>query len=335
MAKRKLGASAIILCIAAITLISGTYAWFLVGGTAKLFDLGFGVIESGEALELRGDDSASEWKTSLTREDFTKFSFITDKKSSTSGKAGHYKPVSTKDGLSFVSVGLQDHDFVSYANPIGKATATDGVTDPNDVCYNDFTFYVRAVGEEEIVNSGEHGAYMQIQLGACKVDDNGEIIVEPNVEPDLDDDGKFKDDGAAHAARVAVTISGVNDDKPVIYDVDGENYYAVTSTFSDGAIQDADPYNQIIDGSDSGNGSAGLTQVEVVKLTKKNAANEDEAIKIFLGNIPGSKSSNHSTGTKVRVQIWLEGNDKDCVDIAGKSIAGKNLFSKITFGIAE
>ena len=53
--------------------------------------------------------------------------------------------------------------------------------------------------------------------------------------------------------------------------------------------------------------------------------------KIFLGNIPNTDSA----GKEVTVRVWLEGNDKDCVDIAGRSIAGKNLLTKINFGIVE
>ena len=54
MAKRKLSMSLIVLIVAATTLISGTYAWFLVGGFAELFDLGFDVIEAEGGLELQG-----------------------------------------------------------------------------------------------------------------------------------------------------------------------------------------------------------------------------------------------------------------------------------------
>ena len=93
MAKRKFGASVIILCIAAITLISGTYAWFLVGGFANLFDLGFDVIEATGGLELRGDETTSQWTDKLERDDFTMYSFIAE--------GGAYRPVSSTNGRIF------------------------------------------------------------------------------------------------------------------------------------------------------------------------------------------------------------------------------------------
>jgi len=81
MAKRKLGMSIIVLIVAATTLVSGTYAWFLVGGFAELFDLGFEVIEAEGGIELQGSaghayTSASEgaekveWGAALQRDCF-------------------------------------------------------------------------------------------------------------------------------------------------------------------------------------------------------------------------------------------------------------------------
>jgi len=80
MARRKLGASVIILFIAAITLISGTYAWFLVGGFASLFDIGFDVIEAQGGLLLQGsagtaEEGSTDWGSVLGRVDFTEKSF--------------------------------------------------------------------------------------------------------------------------------------------------------------------------------------------------------------------------------------------------------------------
>ena len=81
MAKRKLGLSIIVLIVAATTMVSGTYAWFLVGGFAELFDLGFDVIEASGGIELQGsaghahagaEDGAAqvEWGAYLQRDCF-------------------------------------------------------------------------------------------------------------------------------------------------------------------------------------------------------------------------------------------------------------------------
>lgn len=302
MAKRKLGASVIILCIAAITLISGTYAWFLVGGFANLFDIGFDVIESTGGLLLQGDANTAEngstdWGTTLERADFSAMSFISE--------GGHYKPVSSVDAAGFLRVDLKNNIFTSGGAAPSKTTA--GA--PTEICYNDFTFRIKS-DAEEIVGSATNGAFIQIQLNGDKANEDGSVTEDTENA-----------DGAAIAARVAVTVDGTT----TLYSIDGETYSAVTSAFG-GEITDTNE-NRIIDAADANSGAAGLT-------TPSNYAalrDGDAAVKIYLGNIPGNASS----GKEINVKIWLEGNDKDCVDFADNTIAGKNLMSRISFGIDE
>ena len=308
MAKRKLGASVIILCIAALTLVSGTYAWFLSGGAANLFDIGFDIIESSGSILLQGekgtyDDGKTDnggWGTKLGRADFDALSFIAE--------GGSFKPVSggafTQDSATFILVGLRNDEFDSQIAPSKK---TADVT-ADKICYNDFTFKIKSDGET-IVGDATSGAWMTVDfIGREKADTEGNHAETP--------DGTAN---AANAARIAVTFDGTT----TIYSTDGEDYNAVTTNFVSG-ITDTDQ-NRIINGGDSGSGNAGLQAPTLYKAL----VNADKSlVKLYFGNI-------NATPKEVTVRIWLEGNDKDCVDFADRSIAGKNLLTKINFGIDE
>ena len=311
MAKRKLGASIVILCIAAITLISGTYAWFLVGGFANLFDIGFDVIESGAGIEIRGDRAGAEWKNELLREDFSDFSFIKEK--------GHYKPVSSVDGKKFVAVTMENHDFIAGGEGNPKSKTSEGVT-AEDICYNDFTFYIRSTGDEQV----DSGAYLTVELSGKDIDPETGKAVEPTGE-NADKVAKNKEGGASVAARVAVTIDG----ETKIYDTEGEATKAVTTNFADGTITDTitdaanNRGNQIIDSADPGYAAATLVDANPTKLTEEDGKT---LIHINLGTIP---AHSNSTGKEINIKIWLEGNDEDCVDQGERTIAGLNLTSQI------
>jgi len=169
MAKRKLGMSIIVLIVAATTLVSGTYAWFLVGGFAELFDLGFEVIEAEGGIELQGSaghayTSASEgaekveWGAALQRDCFAEGELIVE--------GGKYSPVSSADGEKFTKVGLVGGYFESD-------------TPEKGVDYNEMTIYIRSTTAESV------DARMNIALT-----------------------GRDGDNAAVEAARVSVTYKG-------------------------------------------------------------------------------------------------------------------------------
>ncbi len=139
MAKRKFGLSIIVLIVAATTMVSGTYAWFLVGGFAELFDLGFEVIEAGGGIEIQGsagkaylneaDETGADWGSYLKRDCFAEGELIAE--------GGKYAPVSSADGAAFTKVGLEGGYFKSL-------TPTKG-TD-----YNEMTIKIRSTTEAEV-----------------------------------------------------------------------------------------------------------------------------------------------------------------------------------------
>jgi hypothetical protein len=304
MAKRKLGVSVIILCIAAVTLISGTYAWFLVGGFAELFDIGFDVIEATGGILLRGDAGTygggktdnEGWGTSLDREDFSTMSFIV--------QGGRYKPVSTNNGTNFISVSMEGEKFI--CNGIAPSKSVSGTT-AEDICYNDFTFSIKSTGEEIPA-----GAFIKIKLSGEKYDEAGNVV----------DDDKV---GAATAARVSITT----DSATTIYSYDGEGYEAVTNTFTSGSITD-DHENYIIDNGDTGYANAGLAAVTSPALMDT----DGNEVKISLGRIPGFEE-NSRNGKPVTIRIWLEGNDPQCIAFGEGAVAGKTLTANISFGVDE
>ncbi len=169
MAKRKLGMSIIVLIVAATTMVSGTYAWFLVGGFAELFDLGFDVIEASGGIEVQGsaghaynseDDTASvDWGAYLTRDCFNADEIL--------AADGKYAPVSSVDGSAFTKVGLEGGYFASLDPARG-------------VDYNELNIKIRSTTTEAV------NATMNISLTG---DDQG------NTD-------------AVSAARVSVTYGG-------------------------------------------------------------------------------------------------------------------------------
>ncbi len=128
MVKRKFLMSVIITLVAAITLVSGTYAWFLVGGFGSLFDIGFNVMDAGAGLELKGSATDAQWKSGeeLVREDFTDDSFV-DK---------GYFPVSSATGItdSFKKVVLDQQSNAFMRKSDGQ----------KGVDYNDFYLFIRS-----------------------------------------------------------------------------------------------------------------------------------------------------------------------------------------------
>lgn len=169
MAKRKIGLSIIVLIVAATTMVSGTYAWFLVGGFAELFDLGFDVIEASGGIELQGsagiayattDESAASvsWGSYLRRDCFAAGELIAE--------GGKYSPVSSANGSAFTKVGLEGGYFSSY-------------TPEKGVDYNEMTIKIRSTTTETV------DARMNIALT-----------------------GRDGDNAAVSAARVSVTYKG-------------------------------------------------------------------------------------------------------------------------------
>lgn len=305
MAKRKLGTSVIILMIAAITLVSGTYAWFMVGGFASLFNIGFDVIQAEGGILLQGDAGTSnkgtlQWGDKLERDDFTINSFIIP--------GGKYLPMSSTDGKLFTSVNMKEGAFVNGGQVTTKAYATD----PTQMHYNDFTFKMKSDGA--VVSGGDaFGAYMTISLSGDKEAEDGTIT--PGT-------------GAETAARVAVYVDG---NLLGVYSSDGESHSAVTNYITDGVIKDAivadGKGNQIIDEGDTNYVNANLVPVTTKSLVDGAGA----AAKIYIGkDLPESTSTE---GVTVNVKIWLEGNDKDCVDKGENTIAGKSLMAVVNFGV--
>lgn len=140
MAKRKIGLSIIVLIVAATTMVSGTYAWFLVGGFAELFDLGFDVIEAGGGIEIQGsagkayvadggDASSTGWGAFLDRDCFNEDELI--------AADGKYSPVSSADGVAFTKVGLEGGYFASLTPAMGKD-------------YNEIKIKIRSTTAEQV-----------------------------------------------------------------------------------------------------------------------------------------------------------------------------------------
>ena len=65
-------------------------------------------------------------------------------------------------------------------------------------------------------------------------------------------------------------------------------------------------------------------------MTSPTLMDGENAIKIYLGNIPGT-----SSGKDITIRIWLEGNDPECIAFGEGAVAGKSLLANISFGVDE
>ncbi len=212
MAKRKLGFSLIVLLVAATTMVSGTYAWFLVGGFAELFDLGFDVIEAEGGIEIQGsaghayatsDAGAQQvaWGAYLQRDCFAEGELIAE--------GGKYAPVSSADGSAFTKVGLEGGYFISQ-------TPTKG-TD-----YNEMTIRIRSTTTEAV------DARMNIALTGLDGDNAAVSAARVSVT--------YKGDTTVFAAAGEATQAVTSDNIPMATVMDSNNNSIIDSDETLGVV---------------------------------------------------------------------------------------------------
>lgn len=249
MAKRKLGMSIIVLIVAATTMVSGTYAWFLVGGFAELFDLGFDVIEAGGGIEIQGsagkaymtdsDTDSVEWGSYLGRDCFNEGELI--------AADGSYAPVSSATGETFTKVGLEGGYFASMVPAVG-------------VDYNELRIKIRSTTTETV------NATLNVALTGRSSDET--------------EDG---DNAAVAAARVSVTYKGTT----TMYAMDDDGTYAVTSDNIPAATV-KDSNNDSIINSDETAGSVTLAAQSVTAMTVSAADANKYEVAVPLDQVPGN-----------------------------------------------
>lgn len=171
MQKRKISASVIILFIAAATLVSGTYAWFVVGGFANLFSLNNNVIQSGAGLEIQGS-AHNGFKETLEFTDFADGDLLKN------DGTGFYTPVSL---MNKASVASSDAQFVRVGLNGDTFSAKDATKGTH---YNDFTVDLR----QDKAGVAPADVEMKIRISGS-VGTNGEV-------------------NPTEAGRVAVTVDG-------------------------------------------------------------------------------------------------------------------------------
>lgn len=324
MNQRKLSFSLLIIMISVLLLVSGTFAWFLVGKLAQLGDLSFTVIDSGEGVEIQGsggtayisaDDNPenltlTEWGKMLKLENFKDGEFL-PVAGDGDAVAGTYSPVSpasfrTAEGETsqFIKVGVRDRRFVS-----SEAVAAQH--------YNDFSINLRSETE-------------------TPVDVEMTINIHPAEDARVD---------ATTAGRVAVTYNG---ETRIFALNDSGTMNVVSRTFPNDSIADSND-NRIID---SNEGSSVLTSRNITKLEIGEDDTDGEVKIVCTGNMvdaSGNYIDNEgnvvSTGrgyilegvsgnkgySTIYVQTWIEGNDPDCVDFSDRSIASGSFIVDIGF----
>ena len=219
--------SLIVLIVAATTLVSGTYAWFLVGGFAELFDLGFDVVQASGGIEIQGsagtahmnEDTKSDtnWGSYLARDDFNANEIL--------AADGKYAPVSSS---------------APGANTFFKTTFDGKYFQPDDPTatvgqhYNLLDMKIRATGEE----AGK--ATMTIKMTAKDAANTSALA----------------------SARVGVVYNGTTS----IYGVAQSGLYALTSNPQPNTVEELGTPDSIIDTTEAGSGVS-LAPVTLAEMT--------------------------------------------------------------------
>lgn len=288
MAKRKLGMSLIVLIVAATTLVSGTYAWFLVGGFAELFDLGFDVIQASGGIEVQGSAGTAHkgsettlsdtgWGNFLARTDFTATDLLpTD---------GKYAPVSTANPAGGFYKTTNDGKYFQPDDP----TATVGQH------YNRLGMKIRATGD------AEGAATMTIKISTRE--GNTETSALPSARVAVVYDGRTEFFGLADSS----TLYGLNAN-PALNTIEDNNGDSIINPDENGSILTT--YNlTAMTATDSANEYQGTFNITNIP---SDTAGKDITVFIWIeGNDPECTGEYVKPGSGLSVKIEFTGSTSE------------------------
>lgn len=323
MKKRSLFAAVAMLIVSAMVLTSATYAWFNVGGDAKIIEQKGTVMTAGSGVRLK-TDSGMDWNATLLPQDFwnyptgvnnnnilvqhwtatpvansspTTYTYTQD--SSTDGNPdAFYKPMSSADGVNFLMYNIKgDTSF---------ALASDNSNSRN--FRDSYEFHVATVIDE---------------------------TTGTNVQ------GTFKLYGpssgsAAAAARAVIFISQDNGANWSPYTGNGSStivYSAGTETAATNAVTSVvdEGDDKIVDNGTGTNVKWIMNSTDTGYTANAGCFTSVTPVDASGGvtiTIPGVRDTDNSR-TMVKTVIWIEGQDSDCAP----SLGGKVVNSSWTFTV--
>ena len=314
--RRAFAMAMVMLMLTTVALTSSTFAWFTMGNSADVEAMELRV-QSIEGIEISAN--AETWTGYLEGEDFfgeafvDDDSYVADRYAAYEGNTNIYPSALTPVSSAFQSADTSTGFANFYKSAIDGGATTADVSavvqnaEAGFVAFDLFFKIANETGAEQVIYFDEStftdGSEEQKAPSALRVAFTPLGTVETTAEP------------AAATALNSFTAS-----KTVSYEVDSltRSEDATNNGFSAGAQQTkylsstatgVAVSNGILDTGNTINGTA---------VTDQSAASD----KCFT--LPAGI-------TKVRVYIWMEGQDVDCVN----SVAGSSLIADLKFTIAE
>lgn len=318
MKKRSLFAAVAMLIVSALVLTSATYAWFATGGPGQVLDLGGNVANVSAGVFLKTRAQGALWKNELTKDELiqgggtfaTAFRTADDGPavvSTTSGatERGVYLPMSTNDPNSHAPSAATPVNTIFAYNLEGaeyKATT--------DLAYDMYEFYVAAASEA----SDDVEVKLNI-TGTAK--DAARVMVYVNTTAGYPASGwqAVQSNGSnLYFSGSAEVASGTTDPcwQPIVASlgndvVDSTQDYIVkandTGTSIGSKLDSATPVISCAVSENTQHGCFTLSDVHV------------------KGGYTDEATSTTYVNPLVRVYVWLEGQDQDCVP-QGTSVPG-------------
>ena len=325
--------SILVLLLILILLISSTYAWFTANKKVTVSTLDINVTAQN-GLQISTD--AKSWKTVITNEDITNAVYTNDLKPNQNQVPSTLAPVSTAKGVT----GGQLDFFL-------------GSLDANEEKGGAFELTSTAEPKE---TKGTSGNFVAFDL-YFKVTTKAQLFLEQNSDvvekPGEDGQPKKKNGGLPSASRVAL----VNEGHAIDGNLDTKAYTDLMNGTPESTII-WEPNNELHkpeavlnardslgvaspDGAQPTYGvaaeiakekaiAANLTQ-KLTPGTLNEVTNDIKSASTGLGSDQTLKNLNLEAGiTKVRVYMWVEGQDIDCEN----SASGSNVRFDLKFNIA-
>lgn len=347
--KSNLKVSLLLLLLAAVLLISSTYAWFIANNTATISTINVKV-ETVEGIQISVD--ADNWKDTISNADITGAGATYDK--AVNQLPGILKPVSsgassanvTESKLDMFNVTAVDSGETSSDNVGRKKMVSTKATDTHGTTGDYITFDV----------------FFNLQSSEAKdlyLTSNSNVIWD-SVRAGADTNAKYKDDkGLQNSARIAFMVfnNSKEADPPTAqnwtYTAGGENSTFVlwepnADAHTTGAITNATkdaPYDVPHEELANLDGETKKVPLPYSGVKSEFAANQNiyfwnataanygtalqavtPQIATNAGNTERKKLVTLKPGyTKMRIYMWLEGQDIDCYTKASGTYLNFNL----------
>ena len=321
MKKRSLFAAVAMLIVSALVLTSATYAWFATGGPAQIKGLNGNVAQVSAGVFLKTRASGATWVNELTKDDLV-----------LAGGNNHFATTyrMSKDGAAVASTTAGAQEFGEYA-PISSANPN-GNTNENQTI---FAYNLDGIDYNE-VTTGVSAMYdmYEFVIGTASEDTTAVVANDSNVEVKLDITGT-----ASAAARVAVYTSTDNGSTWNQVQVAGNNAFfsgATETKLVSGSAQNSwkpiiaslqatkdTTQDYIVTEDDEGTSIGTKLSPNALPVIACEAANTNATFTLNDVHVKGGYTLDGTTyyNTIVRVFVWLEGQDQDCVPV-GTTVPG-------------